>query len=289
MSRLARHVIAFVVLAAAVAGAASAQAPADTLARVKQSGAIRLGFLQLGIPFAYLDRDGKPAGYSVDLCSRVAAGIARQLGTGALATTWVPLEPAERLDAVKSGKVDIECGLTTTSLSRMKEVDFSLPIFMDGGTVLVKAGTPYARLADLAGKRIAVLAGTTTIPRIEEASRKGFLNLKLVEVKERDEGLAKVRSGEVDGLAGDRTNLIAITLASGSAEAFSIIGDDFSYEPYGLVVRRNDADFRLAVNRVLAELYRSGQILEVFDRTFGRVAKPSTILQAMFILNSLPE
>jgi ABC-type amino acid transport substrate-binding protein len=276
-------------LAATLAAAPATAQPADTLATIRQSQSIRLGYVPAGAPFAFRDRDGKPAGYSVDLCSRVAAGIGRELGIPNLATTWVPVEPTDRLAAVKSGRIDIECGLTTSSLTRMKEVDFSLPIFIDSGTVLVKSGATPVRLTDLAGKKVAVLAGTTTLERLKEVSVKQFLNLEIVEVKERLDGLARLRAGEVAGFAGDRANLVALALASGVPETLQIVPDDFSYEPLALVVRRNDADFRLAVNRVLAGLYRSGEILAVFDRTFGRFGKPTPVLTGMYLMNALPE
>lgn len=269
------------------AAAAFAQ-PAATLAEIRKSGAIRMGFLADAAPFAFADRDKRAMGFSVDLCSRIAAGIGTELGA-TIAAIWVPIERAERVSAVRDGKADIECGITTSSLSRMKEVDFSLPIFIDGGTVLVRSGSGIARIADLAGKKIAVLSGTTTVARLREASVKRFLNLELVEVKRREDGFRQVRAGEVAGFAGDRVNLMVLALATGEAGQFALVDDDFSYEPYALVVRRNDADFRLAVNRVLAALYRSGEIVAIFDRTFGGAGKPSAMLQAMWLLSGLPE
>ena len=150
---------ALVVLGAAPAGAA---APSPTLDRIKEARAITLGYRSDAAPFSFKDRDGRVLGYSVELCARVATAVQKDLGLAEMKVLWQPLDAADRIAAVASGRVDVECGTTTATLTRMKAVDFSLPIFVDGGSVLVRAKARLKRLADLKGKRIAAIGGTTT-------------------------------------------------------------------------------------------------------------------------------
>ncbi|TMH58455.1 MAG: transporter substrate-binding domain-containing protein, partial [Betaproteobacteria bacterium] len=146
-----------------VAGAlAHAAEPARTLERIKADGTLRLGYRAGAAPFSFKERDGSVRGYSAELCARVAASIQKRLGLATLKIDWTALDAADRLDAVARGKVDIECGTTTISLSRYEQVDFSVPIFVDGGSVLTAVASRLDRFGDLGGRRIAVISATTT-------------------------------------------------------------------------------------------------------------------------------
>ena len=183
----------------------------------------------------------------------------------------------------------MECGTTTISLSRYAQVDFSLPIFVDGGTVLTAVASRLDRFADLGGRRIAVISGTTTESALER--QLGVLGAKaeLVPVKDGFEGFALLAQGKVDGYAGDRIVLLALRAASADPARWQLLGNDFSFEPYALVVRRDDADFRLEVNRALVDLYRSGEIDTIFYRWLAALGRPAPLLNAMFYLSTLPE
>jgi ABC-type amino acid transport substrate-binding protein len=190
---------------------------------------------------------------------------------------------------VAQGKVDIECGTTTASLSRQERVDFSLMTFVDGGGLLT---TPAANLrgpADLAGKRIAVIPGTTTEKALAEYLKVEFITVQMVRVKDHSDGFAALEKGEADAYASDRGILIGLAVTSKDPARFVLPNLVFSYEPYALMLRRNDAAFRLAVNRALAGLYRSGGIAPIYERWLGTFGKPSQPLQAMYLLNGLPE
>ena len=139
--------IGWCLLACFAVAAAAAAGPSSTLDRIKAEGAIHLGFRSGAAPFSFKERNGLVRGYSVELCTRVAAAIQKQLGLFKLAVDWTPLDAGDRLDAVASGNVDIECGTTTIALSRMETVDFSIPIFVDGGSVLTKLDAKITRLA----------------------------------------------------------------------------------------------------------------------------------------------
>jgi glutamate/aspartate transport system substrate-binding protein len=270
-------------------GLAGAAESFRTLDRIKRDGVIRLGYRSGAAPFSFKERDGRVRGYSAELCSRIADAVQKRLGLSALKTEWLALDADNRLEAVASGRADIECGTTTVSLSRYEKVDFSLPIFIDGGTALVAAASKIERFADLDGKKLAVIPGTTTDSALKRQLDIVGAKVSSVPVKDGAEGIALLAQGKVDGFAGDRIVLIGLRATAAEPEKLKLLDSDFSFEPYALVVRRDDPDFRLAVNRALVELYRSGDIDPIFHRWLGGLGMPGPLLNAMFYLSTLPE
>jgi ABC-type amino acid transport substrate-binding protein len=267
----------------------AAKAGDGILAAIQKSGTIRLGHLQSAPPFSFVDGTGQPQGYSVELCKRVAENIRQELKLADIKIEWVPLQLQDRIEAVRNGKVDIECGTTTWTLTRQQEVDFSLMTFVDGATVLVNGKSDMLRIADLNGKKIAVVPTTTTAGSLQRALKARMLTAEVVLVSSPEEGIAKLKSGAVDGYASDRVVLIGLGLQSKTGSNFRVLDEDFSVEPYALALPRGDPDFRLEVDRALAKLYRSGEIETVFDRWLGPLGRPSTLLTALYYLQSLPE
>jgi glutamate/aspartate transport system substrate-binding protein len=262
---------------------------AGTLDKIRAAQAIALGYRETSIPFSYTGDDNQPWGYSVDLCTRVAAAIVKQLGLEELQLQWVAVTPENRIAKLRSGEIDLECGSTTSSLARMQEVDFSLPTFVDGAAYLSRRTAGIKRLDDLAGRKIAVAAGTTTERIIAQVLKQYKLDAQLVKVSDHQQGIAAMLREQVDAYASDRSLLIGLALDSGNQNDWSLGPETFSYEPYALMMRRNDADFRLAVNRELARLSRSREIYGIYDRWFGFLAKPGPRLESMYQLNALPE
>ncbi|MEF8709206.1 MAG: amino acid ABC transporter substrate-binding protein [Candidatus Accumulibacter propinquus] len=262
---------------------------AGTLDKIRAAQAIALGYRETSIPFSYTGDDNQPWGYSVDLCTRVAAAIVKQLGLEELQLQWVAVTPENRIAKLRSGEIDLECGSTTSSLARMQEVDFSLPTFVDGAAYLSRRIAGIKRLDDLAGRKIAVAAGTTTERIIAQVLKQYKLDAQLVKVSDHQQGIAAMVREQVDAYASDRSLLIGLALDSGNQNDWSLGPETFSYEPYALMMRRNDADFRLAVNRELARLSRSREIYGIYDRWFGFLAKPGPRLESMYQLNALPE
>jgi glutamate/aspartate transport system substrate-binding protein len=285
MTRLLSILFLTVLLTSPVVG----QQPQSTLEKIKTTKTITMGYRESSFPFSFIGEDKKPAGYSVDLCTRIAAGVQRQLGLSDLSIKWLVVTPENRITMVTNGTVDLECGSTTNTLSRQEQVDFSSMTFVDGGSLLVRTDARIDRLSDIAGKRIAVVPGTTTEKVMAEAFKKANLTVQMINVKEHAEGIAALEKGTVDAYASDRVILIGLAMKSKDPTKLAIADQYFSYEPYGLMLRRGDADFRLAVNRVLGRLYRSGEIVQVYERWFGSFERTSNLLQAMFLLHSLPE
>ena len=268
---------------------AQAEESQGTLQRIAQTKTIRLGYLKEGVPFSFAEQTGKPLGYMVDLCNRVATGIQKQLDLPTLDVQWIEVTSANRFDRVVDGTIDLECGTSTNTIARQKAVDFSLMTWVDGASFLVKGDHPARRLSDLAGKKIAVMSGTTTEKALRDALAKASLGAEIVPVKEHLDGLNALDRGTADAYASDRTVLVGLALAIGNQMPVALSEDQFSYEPYGLVLRRNDADFKQAVNSVLAQLYRTAAVIEIYDRWFGKLGKPAGLLVAMYALNGLPE
>jgi len=276
-------------LALLLAGLFALPACAQTLDKIRKQGAITLGYIDGAAPFSYADGNGEPQGYSVDLCRAVAAGIAEQLKRPGLKTRWVKLTIQDRIEAVRARKVDVECSTTTSTLSRQKLVDFSLLTFVDGGSILTRIDSPANKLADLGGRKIAVIRGTTTERALRDALTRGMVQAEMVPIATRDEGLELLRQSKVDGLASDRTTLIGVVVTRAKGDIFKLLDEDFSIEQYALMLPRNDADFRLAVNRGLARLYRSREIDKVYQKWLGRLGPPSILLSATYFIQGLSE
>jgi ABC-type amino acid transport substrate-binding protein len=276
----------FGVVCCLLAGACLAQSP--TLDKIRKTGAVTLGYIEGAVPFSYAV-DGKPTGYSVDLCERIAGELRRSLKMAKLETRWVPLTVQNRIEAVRKGQVDTECSTTSRSLARQEVVDFSLMTFVDGASVLVRNDTVYRRLGDLGGKRIAVISGTTTEKALTQTLEKLRVDAQLVKIKDRAEGIDMLDKGLADGFASDRMALFGVAVASGNPNAYRLFDDVFTVETYALPVRRGDPDFRLAVDRAIAGIYRDGAIAEIYGKWFGQLGAPWKLLDAMYLLQAYPE
>jgi glutamate/aspartate transport system substrate-binding protein len=269
--------------------AVAALAASPTLDRIRETQTIALAYRDQAAPFSFKDRQGRPRGYSVELCTRIVAALQQALGLKELRITWQLVSADERLDAVASGKADAECGITTISLSRLAQVDFSLPIFVDGGSALVRSKAGITRLDDLKGRKVAVIAGTTTEQALEHALNVIGAKATLIRVHDPNEGLALLQTHKADAYAADRIVLAELKLRAPDGAGLAVLNTDFSYEPYGIVVRRDDPDFRLAINRALVGIYKRGEIDAIFQQWLAPLGRPSTLLHSMYYLNALPD
>lgn len=260
-----------------------------TLKAIRDRGAVVIGHATDANLMSFVGPDGKPAGYSVDLCRAIAEEAAKAAGLPETKIQYVPVTLDNRFDMVTSGKIDIECATSTITLSRMQKVDFTAMTFLSGGSLLVARGAAIHSVAGLVDESVAVIPGTTTETALRAALDRSFVNAKVVPVKDHTEGIAALESGKVTAYASDRVILIGLLIESGKLDKFGIVEELFSYEPYGFMVRRNDADFRLVANRTLARLYRTGEVLKIFERWFGKLGDPPAPLAAMYLMNATPE
>jgi ABC-type amino acid transport substrate-binding protein len=274
---------------ALLVGPGLAAEPEGTLGKIKRSNTITLGYRESSRPFSFVGDDGKPTGYSVDLCTRVAASVGKELALPNLQVKWVKVTVENRMQAVANGTIDLECGSTTAALSRQERVDFSNLTFADGGSLLVTDTSMIRGVSTLGGKRVAIIPGTTTEKSLAEALKKHTVNATMVTVKDHAAGVAALDAGTADAYASDRVILIGIGRTSKDPAKLSLIDEYFSYEPYGLMLRRGDAAFRLSVNRALASTYRSGEIVPIFEKWFGSMTTAGPLIAAMYLLNGIPE
>jgi|SoiMethySBSTD1v2_1073268.scaffolds.fasta_scaffold622035_1 glutamate/aspartate transport system substrate-binding protein len=264
-----------------------AQTTDKAIQRIRERKTVTIAYRTDARPFSYED-GGQPAGYSVDLCKRVVTSLGQQLKVQPLAVKWVPANVQTRLDLVRKGQVDMECGTTTATLTRMGEVDFSNPIWVDTTALLVKKASGAKNLGGLGGKSIAVVAGTPNAQALEDALKKGLVNAKVVPAKSYDEAIALLEEGKADAFAAGRVMVLGMVNKLKDASQYELLDDEIGYVPYAIMLPLGATGLRQGVNRALSQIYGSDAISDVFRGTFGN-AKPSPALLIMYRLNIYPE
>ena len=267
------------------AATAQADSHSDTLARIAKTGEFRIGYVPDAPPLSFNDRNGNPTGYSIELCRHIASTIKDVLKLETLDVTFTPLTTIEdRLSAVEKGKVDIECGATTVTLSRRQRVDFTLMTFITGSAVLSRKANPINTVDDIDGASVAVLKGTTTEDVMRRVIDVNNFDIKLTLIESHDEGMRLLNERKVIGYASDRAMLIGqVFRDENAANQYSLTRTALSFEPYALMISRGDTDFRLAADRALAALYRTARIRRLYQTWFGRYGEPlSPVVEAMY-------
>lgn len=282
-----RFIAALVAFAAAAC--VHAQNVEGVLKKIRDTKSVTIAYRTDALPFSYVGSDKQPAGYSIELCKRVVASMEDQLKVKPIAIKWVAATSANRIELVQKRQADMECGSTTATLSRMAVVDFSNPVFVDTTGLLVTNASGARDLGGLAGKRIAVVSGTSNHKAVEQALRKTGLKATVVTVKTRDEGIATLEGGKADAFASDKMLLLGLADKVKDTSRYSLLEDNLSFEPYGIVLPRGESDLRLAVNRGLSGVFSGDEIVKVFRGAFGSEAVPTPILLVMYGMGSLPE
>jgi glutamate/aspartate transport system substrate-binding protein len=279
-----RPVLAVVALLAA-AGIASAQASEGRLKRIDDTKTVKIAYRSDSKPFSFLNERQEPVGYTIDLCKLIVRSLEQRINAP-LSIEWVSVTTRDRFAAIAGGSADMECGSSTVSLSRMKEVDFSSFTFVENTAVAVTASSGIRGLNELRGKKIAVIAGTTNERALARELQRRQLSATVVQVGNREEGMAALLDGSVAAFASDRFLLGGMRGGS----TLTMLSEDLSVEPYAVVLPRGDSDFRLAVNTALAQIFRGSEILDIFTRWFGGVtSRPNVLIGAVYILGALPD
>ncbi|MFG1294200.1 MULTISPECIES: amino acid ABC transporter substrate-binding protein [Xanthobacter] len=271
---------------ALLAPAALFPAAAETLERVTQNQTFRIGYRHFAPPYSYSAADGQPAGYIVDLCREVAAGVKKALKLPKLNIEYVKVSADDRFEAVRDGRVDILCEPSSMTMSRRAMVDFSLPTFIDGASVVTR-GTPVKGLEDLSGRKVGVLKGTTTEETLRTTLGQMHVKADVVAVNDHPEGLKMLADGKLDAYFGDRGILYYLITNSPYAGKLALSDQYFTFETYALALPRGDQAFRLLVDTTLADLYRTERIRDIYARTFGKFP-PDQFLNALFVINGVP-
>lgn len=261
---------------------------AGTLDDIRQNKTLRLAYREDAQPFAYKTPAGQAAGFMIDLCEAVAKDIAQQLKIPDLKVVHVPVTTANRLDAITQNKADLICDSLTQTLERRAVVDFSVPTFVDGATFAIRNDGPQD-LKLLAGKKVGVAAGTLT----EEVTRKSLaalhINAEIVAFKTFEEAMVALEKGQIAAYFAGRAILASMIKGHPDATRILLASNSLTIEPFALAMRRGDGDFRLAVDRALSHVYRSGEIATIFTKSFGEKERPTPTLQALYMIATLPE
>ena len=280
----ARTVVAGVILTTcALTGTASA----GVVDRLGQDKTIRIAYREDAPPFSSKDKIGEPVGFMVDLCREVAKKLADQLHLTSLNVTYVPVSAADRFEAISQQKADLLCEPTSATLSRREMVDFSIPTFVDGASLIIRADGPHD-LKAMSGQKIGVVAGTTTEQALRNSLKEAGITSDVISAKTHAEGLAMLDDGKISAYFADRSILVSLIKESKAPGKLMLAENYLSIEPYALALPRGDEEFRLAVDRALSHIYRSGEIAAVFKRTFGD-AKPGQTLQTLYMVSALPD
>src|SRR5690349_2498506 len=238
-----------------------------TLAKVRAAAAVTLAYRESSVPFSYLSKRGEPIGYSIELCKRLVEAIGEELGRD-LALKWLPVTSETRIDAIVSGSADLECGSTTNNLERQKQVAFSPIIFVAGTKLLVKRGSPIRSYRNLAGKTVVVTAGTTNESAMREIARRFKLDFRLATARDHAQSYAELAAGKADAFATDDVLLYGLLAQNRTQKEFQVVGEFLSYDPYGIVFRKGDAQLAELVKRAFHDLAEDGEIERQYKRWF---------------------
>jgi glutamate/aspartate transport system substrate-binding protein len=264
----------------------------DTLKRIHDSDAITIGVREASVPFSYIDSQKQPQGYSIDLCLRVADAVKSELKLPRLDVRFIPVTSANRIQMVKEGKVDLECGSTTNTRDRQKDVAFAYTTFVAGIKMLAKKSSQVTSIEDLRGKTVVVTKGTTSEKMLKQLNEDRVLKLTILETKDHDESFAAVADGRAVAFPMDDVLLYGLISKAAKPDEFAVVGKYMSVEPYGIMLRKDDPAFERLVDRTLNELFQSGEVRRIYARWFATkeltVPMNQYLKEAFVIPNTYP-
>lgn len=238
------------------------------LERIKQRGVVNMGHREASVPFSYIGPDGTPIGYTMDICRRFVDAIAERVGREQLEVKLVPVTSQTRIALIANGTIDLECGSTTNNLTRQKQVDYLSVTFITGTRIGSLKGSGISEVEDLDGKRLALSLGTTNERAVRAIMRTKGLKIDIVPTKDHPQAWLAVETGRVDAYATDAALLYGLISRSKAPEKFQVTGRYLTYDPYGIMVPRNDSEFRLLGNTVIADMIRSGELRKLYAKWF---------------------
>ena len=285
-----------ILLAAAFLLAATEGSAAElygTLKKIKDNGQIVMGHRENSVPFAYMQSDGKPIGYTVDLCNKIIDRVKKTLNMPNLKVKLVPVTSQTRIPLLANGTIDIECGSTTNNLTRSKQISYLHVTFITGTKLAVRKGSGIKEIEDLNGKAIGLSLGTTNEKAVKRIAKQKGLKIKYHMVKDHPQGWLALETDRVDAYATDHSLLYGLISKSKDKSKWEVVGRFLSYDPYGIMVRRDDSAMQLLGNTVLSDLMRSGEMQKIYDKWFDpgptNINMPiSSNLKVAFEVQALP-
>ena len=260
-------------IGAVLAGASIAQAD-GVLDRVKSGGKLVIAHRESSVPFSYVDGDRKPVGYALDLCLKVADAVRKKAGKPDMPVEFLLVTPANRITAIEQGKADMECGSTTNNAERRQKVAFTIPHFITGARLLVRADSKIDRIEDLAGKNLVSTKGTTPLKAAEQANRERLLRINILEAPDHARAVEMVEKSEADAFVMDDVLLFGLAANRAKPEALKVVGKFLTTEPLAIMLPKNDPEFKKLVDEEVRRLIVSREIYPLYDKWFTKAIPP---------------
>jgi glutamate/aspartate transport system substrate-binding protein len=264
-SMLKRALLAAAVCA--IAAPAYAQ-NGGALEKIVQSKTFAIAYREESVPFSFIDASGKPQGYAIDICLKIADAIKEEYKLDKLDIKYVPITPQTRIPLIANGTAQVECSSTTITTGRMKQVEFLAPTFITGTKLLVRKGSGITKLEDLQGKTLLALGGTTNEKAAEAEIAKRKLNIKLVKVKDHPQALLNLEQGRADAYTSNDVVLYGIRSMAKDPSQYEVVGPFYSYDPFSIMIPKNDTDFRALGLRTMSRLIESGEMRKLYAKWF---------------------
>jgi glutamate/aspartate transport system substrate-binding protein len=272
-----RMLLPTIAVATLAAGTAPAQDVTGTLKKIKDTGTITLGHRESSVPFSYYDDRQQVVGYAMDLCNRIVERVKAELKLSKLDARLNPVTSATRIPLMANGTIDLECGSTTNNLERQKQVAFTITHFVTANRFVSKKSANLKTVEDLKGKSVVSTSGTTNIKQITEIGAQKGLNLNILAAKDHAEAFLMVETGRAAAFVMDDILLYSLVAGSKAPQDYAISTDALSVEPYGIMLRREDAPFKKVVDEAMIATYRSGAISPIYDKWFLKPIPPKGI------------
>ena len=265
-----------------------------TLQRIAENGRVNIGHRETSIPFSYIGDEQKPIGYSIDICMKIVDAIKAELERDDLEVNFVPVTGQTRIPLMANGSIDLECGSTTNNLTRQKQVEYLPTTFITGTKIASKKDSGINEIEDMAGKVIGLSAGTTNEKAIKAVIEEKNLDVKIVTVKDHSQGWLALETDRIDAYGSDDVLLYGLISKSKNPEGYQVTGRYLSFDPYAIMVPRNDSTFERLGRVVVAGLMRSGEMATIYNKWFApgptNINMPlSERLQEAFAIQALPE
>jgi ABC-type amino acid transport substrate-binding protein len=268
-----RRLLAATLLTGLACLATQAQAGA-ILDRIKQSGRITIAHREASVPFSFLDGQGRPVGYAMDLCQRLVEAVAKRVEHKSLAVDLKLVTSATRIPTLADGAADLECESTTNTAERRERVAFTVPHYITGARMLVRADSPIGELRDLDGKRLVSTTGTTPLKTITQLNRERLLGVRIADVPDHVRGIELVEKGEADAFLMDEVLLIGLIATRSDPAKLKVVGKYLTIEPLAIMLPKGDAEFKRVVDDEMKRLIRSGEAQALHDKWFTRPIPP---------------
>ena len=287
LTRLRRCLFALVCLLSA--SAAQAQVD-DLLDRIRADGKLVLAHRESSVPFSYLDAQGRPIGYALDICLRLARAVQQALSMERLEVAYLPVTPANRIEAIEKGLAQLECGSTTNNAARRKQVDFTIPHFITGARFLVKAGRPIDRIDHPEMRKVVSTRNTTPLTALRRIDLERMLRLEIIEAEDHQAAVRMVEEGKADAFAMDDVLLYGLAAGRADPRSLKVVGRFFTTEPLAIMLPRNQPGFKKIVDDEMRRLIYSGDIREIYRRWFEAPIPPNNValnLPSSYLLRDL--